>query len=97
MRVNIYAEEQTGDVEIIEKTINGQVFTGVRFYLKSPEELHKNENDDDRSAVTFWGKKDLHKVLYTALTLLGNHYSDKKFKDPLSFKDWGGVVGGRDE
>ena len=36
MRVNIYAEEMTQRVEIIEKEIDGQVFTGIRFYLELP-------------------------------------------------------------
>lgn len=36
MRVNIYAEEMTDRVEIISKTIGGQVFTGLRFYLELP-------------------------------------------------------------
>lgn len=36
MRVNIYAEEMTDRVEIISKEIEGQVFTGLRFYLELP-------------------------------------------------------------
>lgn len=36
MRVNIYAEEMTNRVEIIEKEIEGVVYTGVRFYLELP-------------------------------------------------------------
>jgi hypothetical protein len=36
MRVNIYAEEMTDRLEIISKTIDGQVFTGLRFYLYLP-------------------------------------------------------------
>lgn len=36
MRVNVYAEELTDRVEIISKTIDGQEFTGVRFYLELP-------------------------------------------------------------
>ena len=31
--------------------------------------------DDDSAAVTFWGKKDLRKVLQKALTLLDEHYA----------------------
>lgn len=105
MRVNIYAEEMTDRIEIISKIIDGQVFTGVRFYLELPvtvKELVKNENrnflnpgesvvvnkqisgpfihregDDDSSAVTFWGKRDLREVLKIALNMLDMHYSDK--------------------
>lgn len=36
MRVNIYAEEMTNRVEIIEKVIDGRTFTAVRFYLELP-------------------------------------------------------------
>ena len=33
--------------------------------------------DDDSSAVTFWGKRDLREVLKQALTLLDEHYQKK--------------------
>jgi hypothetical protein len=36
MRVNVYAEEMTNRVEIIEKVIDGVSFTGLRFYLELP-------------------------------------------------------------
>lgn len=36
MRVNIYAEEMTDRVEIVEKVIKGQTFTGLRIYLYLP-------------------------------------------------------------
>lgn len=36
MRVNIYAEEMTDRVEIIAKEIDGQTFTGCRFYMYLP-------------------------------------------------------------
>ena len=36
MRVNVYAEEITDRIEIIEKVIDGQSFTGCRFYLELP-------------------------------------------------------------
>lgn len=36
MRVNIYAEEMTDRVEIIEKEIDGNKFTALRFYLELP-------------------------------------------------------------
>jgi len=39
MRVNIYAEEMTDRVGIVEKVINGQTFTGLRFYLELPVTL----------------------------------------------------------
>lgn len=104
MRVNIYAEEMTDRIEIISKEIDGQVFTGLRFYLELPvtfgrghrvtdgdkEVAHytvpsgKHTNiagpfmhrpgDDDSAAVTFWGKRDLRKVLKQALEMLDMHY-----------------------
>ena len=42
MRVNVYAEEMTDRVEIISKKIEGQTFTGLRFYLELPTSLPKN-------------------------------------------------------
>ncbi len=102
MRVNVYAEEMTDRIEIISKEIEGQTFTGLRFYLELPvsEAAHgarvgnvKEENftkdvrqvkgpfihrfgDDDSAAVTFWGKKDLRKVLTQALLALDAHYGE---------------------
>lgn len=39
MRVNVYSEELTERVQIVSKTIEGQTFTGVRFYLALPVSL----------------------------------------------------------
>lgn len=89
MRVNIYAEEMTNRLEIIEKEIDGVKFTGLRFYLYLPVTmgdggqisgpfLHR-AGDDDSSAVTFWGKRDLRGVLRQALEMLENHYSSGAF------------------
>jgi len=87
MRVNVYAEEMTERIEIIKKLTDDGEFTGVRFYLELPVTtptktgniitkgpfIHK-EGDDDSSAVTFWGKKDLRDVLRKALKMLDEHY-----------------------
>lgn len=67
MRVQIYQEELGEGVEIIEQTSrNGEVFFGLRIWLKTCQPLldHSTPEDDDRSAVTFWassldGIKDL--------------------------------------
>lgn len=85
MRVNVYAEEMTDKVEIIAKEINGRLFTGLRFYLELPVThgqmqisgpfMH-GEDDNDSSAVTFWGKRDLRAVLRKALAMLDAHYGD---------------------
>lgn len=81
MRVNVYAEEITDRVEIIEK--DGH--TGVRFYLELPVTylgkqvagpfIH-HKDDDDSAAVTFWGKRKLREALSHALDLLDGHYGD---------------------
>lgn len=55
MRINIYAEELTQEVETITKTLDdGRTFLAVRLYLKSAKELHHTASDDNRSAITFW-------------------------------------------
>lgn len=36
MRVNIYAEEMTDRIEIVEKEVDGNKFTALRFYLELP-------------------------------------------------------------
>ena len=36
MRVNVYAEEMTERIEVIEKTTEHGTFTGLRFYLELP-------------------------------------------------------------
>ena len=90
MRVNVYAEEMTDRIEIISKQIDGHQFTGLRFYLELPCTIPiaakpgATENvsgpfihrpgDDDSSAVTFWGKRDLRIVLREALAMLDAHY-----------------------
>lgn len=92
MRVNVYAEEMTNRIEIIRKEVDGQVFTGLRFYLELPAStpvivnnqhcgynhvrgpfMHR-PGDDDSSAVTFWGKRDLRELLRLAELKLAAHY-----------------------
>ena len=86
MRVNVYAEEMTQRLEIISKTIDGQEFTGLRFYLELPVTLNDGSGhaqgpfmhrpgDDDSAAVTFWGKKDLRSLLRKAINELDHHYA----------------------
>lgn len=94
MRVNIYAEEMSERIEIIEKEADGTKFTGLRFYLELPvtlppgcrspsgAEIYQAKGpfmhrpgDDDSSAVTFWGKQDMRKMLKEALELLDKHYN----------------------
>lgn len=93
MRVNVYAEEITDRVEIVEK----DGFTGVRFYLELPVNInpgipgsptmrgpfiHK-PGDDDSSAVTFWGKGDIGYAFQKALDLLHLHHEETKKENHL--------------
>ena len=56
MRINVYNEEMLYEWQHLERTADtGVKFDGIRMFLKSPEALHHKENDDDRSAITwFW-------------------------------------------
>ena len=87
MRVNIYAEEMTDRIEIITKEIEGEKFTGLIFYLELPVSLGPGHSitagpfihklgDDDSSAVTFWGKNDLRKLLRQAKNILDEYYGE---------------------
>ena len=65
MRINIYAEELPSPedgaraVERVSKTADtGRTYFGARLYLLSPESLHDEPGDDDRSAITFWGPRE---------------------------------------
>lgn len=85
MRINVYAEEMTNKIEIITKMVEGKKFTAVRFYLELPATVNGRQykgpfihrpGDDDSSAVTFWGKSDLRKMLRIALQKLDKHYAN---------------------
>jgi hypothetical protein len=55
MRINVYNEELTSDVQVVTvEPRPGRKFIGVRLMLKSPSGLHHTPQDDDRSGVTFW-------------------------------------------
>lgn len=55
MRVNVYSQELTSEVNIIEKVSNtGRVYRAAQLILHSSHRLHHPPKDDDRSAVTFW-------------------------------------------
>lgn len=55
MRINVYSQELTDEVNVIEKESNtGLVYSAVQLMLHSSEKLHHPPADDDRSAVTFW-------------------------------------------
>ena len=55
MRVNVYSQELTNEINVIEKVSNtGLTYTAVQLMLHSSPMLHHPPEDDDRSAVTFW-------------------------------------------
>jgi hypothetical protein len=50
---------------------SGRAYSAVRFYLHSSDRLHHDATDDDRSAVTFWGNRELLTELFKkALSIL---------------------------
>lgn len=55
MRINVYSQELTNEVLLIEKKSNtGVTYHAAQLILHSSERLHHPPTDDDRSAVTFW-------------------------------------------
>ena len=56
MRINVYSQELTKEVTVVNKKAvdTGITYHGIRLYLHSPDLLHHTEEDDDRSAITFW-------------------------------------------
>jgi hypothetical protein len=55
MRINVYSQELTNELNVVEKESNtGLVYTAVQLMLHSSPMLHHPPADDDRSAVTFW-------------------------------------------
>lgn len=62
MRINVYSQELTSEVKVIEKESNtGLVYSAVQLILHSSPMLHHPPEDDDRSAVTFWLPKSEHR------------------------------------
>jgi 3-deoxy-D-arabino-heptulosonate 7-phosphate (DAHP) synthase len=95
MRVNVYAEELTDRVEIVSKMIDGNTYTGVRFYLELPATVNNVQyqgpfihgpDDDDSSAVTFWGKTQLRKLLVNAIDALDAHETAELWPQVLARK-----------
>ncbi|MBN8283419.1 hypothetical protein [Zoogloea sp.] len=55
MRINVYSQELTHEVLLVEKPSNtGVTYHAAQLILHSSERLHHPPADDDRSAVTFW-------------------------------------------
>jgi len=67
MRINVYSQELTSEVILLEKGSNtGVVYHAAQLVLHSSERLHHPPQDDDRSAVTFWLPKSRHRRLEMA-------------------------------
>ncbi|MDZ7735915.1 MAG: hypothetical protein U5P41_07300 [Gammaproteobacteria bacterium] len=75
--------------KLLSKKIDEHNFTGLRFHLELPVTVEYDSEgnpvnksgpfihrpgDDDSSAITFWGKRDLRDVLRKALHELDKHY-----------------------
>ncbi len=55
MRINVYSQELTAEVQHVEKASNtGVVYHAAMLMLHSSPMLHHPPQDDDRSGVTFW-------------------------------------------
>lgn len=55
MRINVYSQELTPEVQVIEKKSNtAVVYHAAMLVLHSSPMLHHPPADDDRSGVTFW-------------------------------------------
>lgn len=62
MRINVYSQELTDEVLLVEKPSNtGVTYHAVQLVLHSSPVLHHPPQDDDRSAVTFWLPKSRHR------------------------------------
>lgn len=87
MRLNVYSQELILDddnssirsIQVVEQVAEtGVIYSGVRIYLHSSERLHHREDDDDRSAITFWLPKSKDKRrrlgrLFASMAILVNH------------------------
>lgn len=70
MRINIYSQELTNEVQVEEKVSNtGLIYTAVRLMLHSSEMLHHPPKDDDRSAISIWLPKSRQRREELAATL----------------------------
>lgn len=62
MRINVYSQELTSEVQHVEKKSNtGVVYHAAMLMLHSSPMLHHPPADDDRTGVTFWLPKSAHR------------------------------------
>ena len=81
MRINVYSQELTDEVKVIEKESNtGLVYTAVQLMLHSSPMLHHPPADDDRSAVTIWLPKsrERRQALANALRAMADRVLDAR-------------------
>jgi hypothetical protein len=70
MRINVYSQELTDEIAVVEKVSNtGLTYTAIQMILHSSPVLHHPPLDDDRSAVTIWLPKSKSRRDALAATL----------------------------
>ena len=70
MRINVYSQELTDEVNTVERVSNtGLTYSAVQLMLHSSPRLHHPPADDDRSAVTIWLPKSQERRESLAMTL----------------------------
>lgn len=76
MRINVYSQEliTEGPAKAVaglleRKADTGVVYSAVRLFLISPDQLHHTDDDDDRSAITLWLPKSRARREYIATCL----------------------------
>lgn len=77
MRVNVYSQELTDEVVLVEKPSNtGVTYHAAQLILHSSERLHHPPADDDRSAITFWMPKspDRREAMARAFEMIALHF-----------------------
>lgn len=70
-------------MQVIEK----DGFHGLRFYLKSPNDLHHSADDDDRSAITFWGLRTVKPLMEQVVKMLSEHQTKSGGEMPESVNE----------
>ncbi len=79
MRINVYSQELTPEVILIEKKSNtGLVYSAAQLVLHSSPMLHHPPEDDDRSAVTFWmpSSRARRQEMATAFEKIAQHFRE---------------------
>ena len=62
MRINVYSQELTPEVQHVEKKANtGVTYHAAMLMLHSSPMLHHPPHDDDRTGVTFWLPRSQHR------------------------------------